>query len=239
MLNCAICDDDKSVVERVTAVLENVLHEEECIGNISTYTDSRLFLSDVMEYKPFDLVVVDIEMPYYDGIEVTAELKKRFPECCVIFLTSHIKYAVESYELQIFRYTPKSDIDTKLAKYLKDALKMLLLQSGCTYTILKNDDLEKLPYSQLLYVRKEGKYSVITCIDKREIRIRKSLREVISELDEREFIVIDRGCIVNIALIARVFDRNVVCKNGEHLPVSRAKLKETKSRLAQYWGLKV
>lgn len=236
MLNCAICDDDKAVVEKVKVILEKVLSDNGQVGCISTYTDSRLFISDVIEYKPMDLVVIDIEMPYYDGIEITAEIKKRFPECCVIFLTSHIKYAVDSYELQIFRYTPKSDIEAKLPRYLKDALMMLLLQSGCTYTILKNDTLEKLPYSQMLCVRKDGKYSVITCIDKREIRIRKSLREVIAGLDEREFIVIDRGCIVNVALISRVSDHEVVCKNGERLSISRAKLKETKIKVARYWG---
>lgn len=42
-MNCAICDDDKTVVEAVKTIVENVLHENGCVGNISAYTDSRLF----------------------------------------------------------------------------------------------------------------------------------------------------------------------------------------------------
>ena len=239
MLNCAICDDDKNIVDSVKRIMETVLRENECVGSISTYTDSRLFFFDVAEYKPLDLAVIDIEMPDYNGLQLAVEIKKYFPECMIIFLTSHIKYAVESYELQIFRYTPKNEIDTKLYRYLKEAINMLLLQNGCTYTILKNGNLERLPYNQMLCIRKDGKYSVITCIDKREIRVRKSLKEVVFDLDEREFIVIDRGCIVNIALIKRISEHEVVCKNDVRFPISRSKLKETKSRIAQYWGDKI
>ncbi len=239
MLNCAICDDDKNIVDSVKHIMETVLRQNECVGNISTYTSSQLFFFDIAEYKPLDLAVIDIEMPDYDGLQLAIEIKKHFPECIIIFLTSHIKYAVESYELQIFRYTPKSEIDTKLHRYLEEAINMLLLQNGCTYTILKNENLERLPYNQMLCIRKDGKYSVITCIDKREIRIRKSLREVSAELAENEFITIDRGCIVNIALIMRVSDKDVICKNGERLPISRSKLKETKSKITQYWGSKI
>lgn len=239
MLNCAICDDDKSVLREIRQIMENALRENECVGHIQEYTDSRLFLYDIMEYKPLDLVVIDIEMPHFNGMQVACEIKKHFPECCVIFLTSYIKYAVESYELQIFRYAPKSAINTKLPQYMKEAIRMLMLQNGYTYTILKNDNLERLPYNQMLCVRKDGKYSVITCVDNREIRIRKPLREVIKELDTREFIMIDRGCIVNIALVSRVSDYDVICKNGDRLPISRAKLKETKSRITQYWGKRI
>lgn len=239
MLNCAICDDDKTIVSIVKTVVETELKKNGIGGEIAVYTDSRLFLSDVLEYKPLDLVVIDIEMPYFDGMQIAREIKQRFPECCIIFLTSHLKYAVESYELQIFRYTPKSELHEKLPRYVKDALGMLSLQSESTYIISRNETVERLPYRQILCIKKDGKYSVIYCVDKREIRIRKPLREVITELDEQEFIMIDRGCIANIALICSVGNNEVVCKNGERLSVSRSKVKETKSRIAQYWGEKV
>ena len=63
MLNCAICDDDISIVQAVNEILIGTLRESDCIGKIETYTDSISFLSDVLEYKPLDLVILDIEMP--------------------------------------------------------------------------------------------------------------------------------------------------------------------------------
>lgn len=239
MINCVICDDDKSIVEIVHNTLKDVLQEKECPGEISTYSDSRLFVSDIIEYKPIDLAIIDIEMPYYDGVQIAKEIKRKFPEAYIIFLTSHMKYAIRSYELQIFRYALKSEIESTLPRYLREAILLISQQSEYVYNILKNDILERLPYKQMLCIRKDGKYSVINCIDKREIRIRKSLQEVNKELNPNEFILIDRGCIVNIALIIRVADNEVLCKNGERLSISRSKLKETKTRVAKYWGEKI
>lgn len=91
----------------------------------------------------------------------------------------------------------------------------------------------------MLCIEKDGKYSVITCIDNREIRIRKPLSQILSELDPAEFILVDRGCVVNIALISRISNHEVVCKNGALFSISRAKLKETKVRIANYWGEKI
>ena len=239
MINCAICDDDMRTVEAVKRIVMEALLENGSMAHVDTYTDSVSFLSDVLEYKPLDLVVLDIEMPYYSGIEIASEIKKRFPDCCIIFLTSHIKYAVESYELQIFRYTPKDEIDTKLPRYLKEAINMLTLQENSVYNIIKNEHVERLSYKQILYMRKDGKYSVVCCLDGREIRIRKPLNEVYQELDDHEFIYTDRGIIVNIALIQKIADHEVVCKNGERLPVSRSKQKEIKQRIVHYWGGKI
>ena len=239
MINCAICDDDVRMVQTVKEIMKNALWENECVAQIETYSNAVSFLSDILEYKPLDLVVLDIIMPDYNGMEIAHEIKKRFPDCCIIFLTSHVKYAVEAYELQIFRYTPKSEINTKLPRYLKEALSMLTLQENSAYHITKNEHVERLSYRQILNIRKDGKYSVVCCLDRREIRIRKSLSEVFNELDAQEFIYIDRGLIVNIALIQKVEDHEVVCKNGERLPVSRSKEKETKQRIVRYWGEKI
>jgi len=164
MINCAICDDDLIFTEKVHKLLTASFIENSCFGNINIYNDSCMFISDIIENKPFDLAIIDIEMPHYNGKEIAVELKKRFPECCIIFLTDHIRYAVESYELQIFRYTPKEEIETKLPRYLNDAFKMLSLQNRDTYTINKSTHMENLPYSQILYLRKDGKYAIIRCI---------------------------------------------------------------------------
>lgn len=150
MVNCVICDDDNAIVEKTKAVIEDVFRKNDCAASISTYTNSILLISDILEYKPADLAILDIEMPHYNGMKIAEEIKKHFPECCIIFLTSHIKYAVESYELQIFRYTPKSEIETKLPVYIADAIGMLMVQKEQTYTILKNDNIEQLPYRQIL-----------------------------------------------------------------------------------------
>ena len=239
MLNCVICEEKKAIADEVAGMLRLSLHEKGVQGDISIYTDSRLFLSDVMEYRPLDLAVIEIEMPHFDGFQIAAQVKSCFPKCCIIFLASSIKFAIKSHELQAFRYVLKCEMNVKLPKYFSDALQFLNLYDNCTYTIFKNRSFERLPYNQIHYIRKDGKYSVITCVDRREIRIRKPLKEILDEIDRSNFLLIDRGCIVNIMSIIRVSDGEAICKNGDRLPISRAKMKETKTRIAESWGMEL
>lgn len=185
------------------------------------------------------MLICDIEMPVYDGIYIAKEVKKHFPDCLIIFLTSHLKYAVTSYELQIFRYTPKSDINEKLYSYIKDAIVLFGIQRGSVYTVTKNDISERIPYKQIVYIKKDGKNSVLCCTNNREIKLRKSLREIRKEFDAGEFLTVDRGYIVNIIQIAHIDNSQVYCVTGEKLPISRSNLKAVKLRIIDYWGGKI
>ncbi len=57
---------------------------------------------------------VILEMPHIDGMELAGYIKKYLPEVFIVFITSHTKYAIDAFELSIFRYVPKSTLQMKL-----------------------------------------------------------------------------------------------------------------------------
>jgi DNA-binding NarL/FixJ family response regulator len=44
---------------------------------------------DLAERKKIDVCLLDISMPYFDGIQTLEELSKKFPEIKVLILTGH------------------------------------------------------------------------------------------------------------------------------------------------------
>lgn len=44
-------------------------------------------------------------------------------------MTSHVNYAVDGYKLDIFRFVPKQDGDSRLKDALLDAVKVIDLES--------------------------------------------------------------------------------------------------------------
>ncbi|MFQ5797369.1 MAG: response regulator [Bacteroidota bacterium] len=56
---------------------------------------------NVVQMKPFDLVLLDIKMPKVDGFEVLKFLKSKYPDIKVIMLTgfADLKNAIESKKL--------------------------------------------------------------------------------------------------------------------------------------------
>lgn len=236
MLHIAVCDDDKIAVQSHKQIAEDCLRQCGSAGEIGAYTNSDNLLYDITEDKFFfDLILLDIEMPGNSGMEVAEKIKPFLPNVKIIFITSHIEYAIDAFELAIFRYVPKDDKDKRLPSAILDAIKLIELEEGKAYTIRTNSRLEKIPYKEIYYIERDGKNASITAAGGIS-RVRKSLQQVYEELGTEEFIYIDRGCIVNMIHIMQVKEAMAVLKNGVSLPISRSHLQEVKEQINTYWG---
>ena len=236
MLRIAVCDDEKRLAEENKAVLEKALAEICVSAEINVYTDSRNLLYDITEDGfHYDLLLSDIEMPELSGMELAERIKPFLPDIRIIFITSHIEYAIDAFELSIFRYVPKSDIEKRLPTAIKDAVSLIDLEADKSYTIQVKGRFEKIPFRDILYIERDGKNAAINTSDGVS-KVRKSLQAVFDELDSEEFIFIDRGYIVNLIHIMQIKNSTAVLKNGAVLPISRSHLQAVKEQINNYWG---
>ena len=239
MLNIAICDDDETVVLVNETITRECLQKLGIAGKITTYTQSSNLLYDITQDSFFyDLLLLDIEMPQSSGMELAATIRPFLPNVKIIFVTSHIEYAIDAFELSVFRYVPKNDRKGRLLAAVTDALKLLALEDGKVYTIQTNSRLEKIPYREILYIERDGKNVKIMSFFFLS-KVRRTLQQIYEELAGEEFIFIDRGCIVNLIHIMQIKDGMVVLKDKTTLPVSRSHLQEVKEQMNRYWGMHI
>ena len=109
VLHCTICDDNPSAVKREKEIADRTFCEMNISADISVYTDSSQFMFELGDNKQMDILILDIEMPKMSGFEIADYVKKSNPNCLIIFMTSHVNYAVDGYKLDIFRFVPKQD----------------------------------------------------------------------------------------------------------------------------------
>ncbi|MBR4112753.1 MAG: response regulator transcription factor [Ruminiclostridium sp.] len=236
MLRIAVCDDEISMAEGNKAILETALKELGVAAEITTYTDSTNLLYDISEDNfHYDLLLSDIEMPEISGMELAEKIKPFLPEIRIIFITSHIEYAIDAFELSIFRYVPKSDIEKRLSAAIKDAVSLINLEADKSYTIQAKGRFEKIPLKDILFIERDGKNAAINTSDGVS-KVRKSLQAVFDELASEEFIFIDRGYIVNLIHIMQIKNSTAVLKDGTVLPISRSHLQAVKEQINSYWG---
>jgi len=238
MTKIAICDDEQSLLSANRAVVENFLQEKKELATIEEYGNGEFLLADIQEGSYFDLILLDIEMPEKDGMELAPQIKQYLPNVLIMFVTSHLKYAIDSFALSIFRYIPKQELKPRLYQALEDAFNYIRLEENGVYTIQTQTRMEKVLLKNILYIQKSGKNSVLVTFEG-ESKIRKSLSQVYEEINRREFFYIDRGCIVNIIHIMQVKNGEVILKNGESLPISRSHIQSTKELINSYWGNKL
>ncbi len=79
-----IVDDHEVVLEGVRAAL--MKHEE--LDVVAVASDGREAIKGVESLKPH-IVIMDIAMPHFNGIEATYHIKKAHPEVKVIIFTMH------------------------------------------------------------------------------------------------------------------------------------------------------
>ena len=236
VVKIAICDDEEKAVALHEKIVKDCLQPQGIGCEITTYTQSRNLLYDITDDGFFyDLILLDIEMPGMSGMELPQRIKRFLPNVKIIFVTSHTEYAIDAFELSIFRYVPKNNLEAKLTAAVIDAAKLIDLEAGQEYMIQTANRMEKIPYKDIFYIQREGKNSSIVSSTGTS-KVRKSLQQIFDELNAPEFIFIDRGCIVNIIQIMKINDGMVVLKNGEQLPISRSHLQEVKQKINQFWG---
>ena len=104
-MNIAIVEDVEADAKLLKKCIEQFAKKYEELCVISLYSDGVQFLTD---YKAnFDVVFMDIEMPYRDGLKVSAALREVDPSVCLVFITNMRQYAIKGYDVQAFDFIVK------------------------------------------------------------------------------------------------------------------------------------
>jgi len=97
-----LIDDEESILKSLSPALEDEGF------SVKTGRSAEEALA-ILEHESFDLMIVDIWLPGRDGLELLAEVKKRFPELQVIMISGHgtIETAVKATKLGAFDFLEK------------------------------------------------------------------------------------------------------------------------------------
>jgi len=111
-----LADDHKVMREALATRLEDETGFS-IVGQTSTGQET---VKSVTELQP-DVVIMDVRMPDMNGIEATAEIKKKFPQVCVVGLSMHSdrETALKIKEAGADEFLTKSDSPAKLCKIIR------------------------------------------------------------------------------------------------------------------------
>lgn len=233
----AVADDQKEFVDMINEEVRKFYNKKGLICKIKSYDSSNTLLFDLEEMN-FDIYILDVEMPGLNGLQIAEKIRKYSTGAYIIFITSHTKYALDAFDVQAYKYILKKQINTKLADALEEIEEKLELDAKEYYIVNTKARYEKIYYKDILYIYKEGKNSVIVKNNESTFT-RNSIQYVYKDLDHSQFIFIDRGCIVNIVHVMKIYSNEVYIRNGEKLLVSRAHVNEVKEHVHKYWRDKI
>ena len=230
MINVIICDDNKNDREKVINIVNDFMKRKELKNNNYIFDDyNKKFYNIVNKKMPLKIYLLDIETPSESGIDVARKIRKNDVDSVIIFLTGHeeLGHIILKNDLMFLSFINKfDDFTNRLNNSLLKALDLLktrkiirIIDRNVTYTIDLND---------ILYITKDS-YERRTVIktDYNEIKVNKSLTEVIEMLDDR-FIQTHRSCFINNDRKVKVdkTDKIITFDNGDTIDLLSDKYKK-------------
>ena len=227
-MRIAVCDDEELFRIEFKSVLDKVLINAEY--DIDTFSGGSSLYEAFLK-NPFDMVFLDIEMPGIDGITLAKRLRAVSENVQIVFLTSHIEYALEGYEVNALRYLVKPVDMNKLSevlKYIQDkknnSRQIMIKQEGEDIVI---------DISDIIYMESMDK-NVRIVTSKNEYITRYNISDYEEELKSSGFFRIHRGYLISLSKVKKIVKNDVVMDGDISLPVSRSNIKALKDALYAY-----
>lgn len=224
MLRIAVLDDETVYIDRIRQITNECMNRIGMKYEIHEYKNGQDILEDLEKEQYFDIYLLDVELPGMNGLEIAKQIRRKYTDPVLIYITNYVDYAVEAFEVNTYRYIPKRMLDLKLPQaYL--AMEPLLKKKKYYdqfYLIEKYGQQKKVFYRDIYYLKKDRKYVILVHKDGKS-QVRRSMGEILEELRAEEFLLIDRSYSVNIDHVLSVKNYQVYIRNGDVLPVSRPK----------------
>lgn len=235
MIRVAIVEDNETDAKRLSSCIAawGTREEKETIS-CTVYSDAVKFLEQGASTA--DIVFMDIEMPYMNGMDAAAEFRKYNRDAILIFATRATKYAVRGYAVDAIGYLVKPIGERAFSETFEKALRLYRDRTRQQTLMVKvKDGMMKLSTDRILYI--EAASHQLNIVTEDEVyQVWSGLDKMKEQLSD-EFVPCHRGYIVNLNYVDSVKKDclHIVGKPGLQIPISRQKRAEFMERLTRFY----
>lgn len=231
-MNIAIVDDDKNDCSLLKEQIERCSLKIGAEINIACFSSGVSFLD---KYVSYDVVFMDIDMDFMNGISVGKELRKIDTNVIIVFVTNFPGYALSGYSVQAYDFLIKP-VSYPILSALMDKLVSITEKRKKEKIIrVKNkESFFNIPASQVYYVEIVGRKRIWRTTEG-ELYDFGLISDLEKELAPYDFIRCHVSFLVNLKYVKKIQGNYVWVKN-EKLLISRGKRKEFMDALTEYIG---
>ncbi|MEO7523705.1 MAG: LytTR family DNA-binding domain-containing protein [Ferruginibacter sp.] len=219
-MNCLIIDDNKiarTTMKQLVSQVPELILIAECENATEAY--KQIMVNTV------DLLLLDIEMPGMDGIELVKNLGANRP--LIIFTTSKKEYAAEAFDLNVVDFITKPVYPLRFRQAIEKA-KDIIQSRQEDLKIVEDEFLfvrdsnivRRINIDEILFAEAMGDYVKLFLVQK-YYAIHSTLKAVEEKLPATKFLRVHRSYIVQLSKIDTV-QRGLLHINGKSIPIADA-----------------
>lgn len=238
-MRIAICDDEELCRTEVLAMTKE--YSEQHTGQhieFAVFSNAEDLLEAAKKIGGFDVYLLDIVMPFMNGIVLGVELRKQGYDGKIIYLTSSEEYAIESFQAKPFHYILKPFERAALWATLDEALESVFTQKRRSIIVRTQESSIKLNLDSILWAelnRRAVVYHLNGGKTVKSVQIRTSFTEAVQELlKDSRFLLCGASMAVNLQHITSVENEALVFKNTFRAYLGKKACREVRSAWFDY-----
>ena len=216
----AICDDDANDRQRIVEQVKAWSAAAGCAVQLACYPSAEAFLFAYEDNGAVDILLADVEMTGMTGMELAKHIRQENTRMEIVFITSHVEFAGEGYDVDALHYLVKPVTAQRLGAVLDKAVAKRSIQppsvivscDGGTVRLYQTDILYAEAFLHYIAIHTKGAVYKV--------------KENISAFEERlgeGFFRIHRSYVVSLAQVMKITHTEVEMSDGTKLPVARTR----------------
>lgn len=232
MLRIAIVEDELMYARQLEGFLRQYEEEKQEVFEIQRFTDGDEIVEN---YKAqFDIILLDIQMQFMDGMTTAEAIRKVDTEVILIFITNLRQYAIRGYEVDALDYVVKPISYFAFSERLNRAVKRLQKRKQHTIVLKLRRGIARIDVADISYVEAQN-HTLIYHTAGKNIESSGTMKDAENMLSEFDFFRGNKGYLINLAHVDSVQDGFAVVR-GEKLLLSRPRRNDFMEALTNYWG---
>lgn len=232
MIRVAIVEDDESCAALLREYLKRYASDN------AVQVSSEWFpsgLSIISDYKPdFDIILLDIQMPGINGMEVAHIIRETDCESIIIFVTNMAQYAIQGYEVDALDYILKPIKYASFALKFRRACSRIPKDGAQSIKISCKDGMRLVPIKEIYYIDVRSHILQIHT-EQGTYTMTGSLKAMEELLKDAHFSLCNKSELVNLEQISLVKKGSVIV-GGTELYTSRRRKEEFMQEVTSYFG---
>ena len=231
MIQIAICDDEKAILDEVSGYIKDYAENKGDLElEVFRFDSARTLISTLEEGKTFDIFVLDVYIGDEMGTELADCIRKNGIESPIIFATTSIEHAPQSYETGTLRYLIKPINPRKFYEAMDAALIQVKRIEDRFLKFKTENGVASVNANHILYSEARDHYQYLRQDDGEEIKVRMTVAELFAILVKYGgFVRIGSAYIVNLRHVKNVTPANVCLYNNIKIQIPRGKFTEIKN----------
>ena len=236
MIRIAICDDEKKILDEISGYIANYVEKKgEPELEAFRFDSASALLGALEDGKSFDVFVLDVYIGDGMGTELARNIRKFGIESPIIFATTSVEHAPESYETGTLRYLIKPISPTKFYEALDVALEHAERIGQRLIKLKTEHGVESINASHVMCSEAHDHYQYVTLTDGARLKVRLTVAELFGMLAKHGgFIRVGSPYIINLRHVKNVSRTEVSLYNSISIQIPRGKYAEIKNAFWDY-----